>query len=173
MTTAYRTTDYERLVNRLWTELRVMQPLDSCTPHPFVSLLGVLKGKRILPRAIRHLSAEQTLTMFTLIVATFDTLDVVVDAQILDVVQDVPTASLENKQQRLAVETKTDAFLNAVVAPLMSVIGQAPLRMVTGMLGLMMQRNDLVKVLQSRVRPFGISSRADDSCLAHSPVSSS
>lgn len=94
------------------------------------------------------------MTLFTLIVATFQQLDTVRDAPLLDASDDLSKASastVENKQKRAAVEAKTEAFLNAIVAPFMSVIGQSPLRMVTGMLGLLMDRNDLHKVVQSKV----------------------
>ncbi|KAM0793635.1 hypothetical protein ACM66B_001067 [Microbotryomycetes sp. NB124-2] len=145
------TADYERGVQQLWSGLRIMEPLETSTPHPFISLLSVLKGKRIIARAMRHFSAEQNLTIVTLIVATFETLDTVRDAAVLDAFQDATSPSgLEARQKRASVVLKTDAFLSAIVAPLMSVIGQAPLRMVTGMLGLMMERNDLAKVLQSK-----------------------
>ncbi|SCZ91426.1 BZ3500_MvSof-1268-A1-R1_Chr1-2g01401 [Microbotryum saponariae] len=145
------TEKYDQLANKLWTELRVMEPLDRCTPHPFIALISVLKGKRILPRALRHLSPEQTLTSLTLMVATFDTLDTVQDAPILDSLDETSGAgSIEGKQRRAVVETKTEAFLNAFLAPVMAVIGQAPLRMVTGMLGLLMERNDFSKVVQSK-----------------------
>ncbi|KDE03800.1 hypothetical protein, variant [Microbotryum lychnidis-dioicae p1A1 Lamole] len=145
------TQKYDQLANKLWTELRVMEPLDRCTPHPFIALISVLKGKRILPRALRHLSPEQTLTLLTLMVATFDTLDTVQDAPILDSLDETSGAgSIEGKQRRAVVETKTEAFLNAFLAPVMAVIGQAPLRMVTGMLGLLMERNDFSKVVQSK-----------------------
>ncbi|GAA5878919.1 hypothetical protein JCM1840_000840 [Sporobolomyces johnsonii] len=139
---------YQELVGALWENLHVMDPLDGCVPHPFISILSVLKGKRILPRAIRHLSPEQTLTLLTLLVASFDTLDVVVDAPVLDQLD--TTGSLEAKQRRVAVEAKTEALLNAIIAPVMQVVGQSQLRMVTGMLGLLMDRNDLGKVVRSK-----------------------
>ena len=122
--------------------------------HPFISLISVLKGKRILPRALRHTSPEQTLTLLTLMVATFDTLDTVRDAYMLDASDDsarLSTGSLENNQQRAAVEAKTEVFLNAIISPVMGVIAQAPLRIVTGMLGLMLERNDIIKVARSKV----------------------
>ncbi|GAA5956454.1 hypothetical protein JCM3765_005664 [Sporobolomyces pararoseus] len=139
---------YEELRETLWEGLHVMDPLDACVPHPFISILSVLKGKRLLPRAIRHLSAEQTLTLLTLLVATFDTLDVVIDAPLLDQLD--TTGSLQAKQRRLAVEAKTEALLNAVVAPIMQVVGTSQLRMVTGMLGLLLDRNDLNSVVRSK-----------------------
>lgn len=126
--------------------------MDHSVPHPFISLISVLKGKRILPRAVRHLSPEQTLTLLTLTVATFDTLDTVRDAPLLDAIDDISReGSLERKQQRAAVETKTEVFLNAIISPVMGVIGSAPLRLVTGMLGLLMDRNDIWKVVKSKV----------------------
>ncbi|BGP12158.1 hypothetical protein JCM10213_004723 [Rhodosporidiobolus nylandii] len=135
------------LRDRLWSELRVMEALDACTPHPFVSILSVTKGKRILPRAIRHLSPEQTLTLLTLLVATFDTLDVVRESSVLDV---LPSSSAGAAAARKQVEDKTEALLAAVVPPVMAVVGQAPLRMVTGMLGLLMDRNDLGAIVRSK-----------------------
>lgn len=87
-------------------------------------------------------------------VATFDTLDTVRDAYMLDASDDsarLSTGSLENNQQRAAVEAKTEVFLNAIISPVMGVIAQAPLRIVTGMLGLMLERNDIIKVARSKV----------------------
>lgn len=130
--------------------------LTTCSvPHPFISLVSVLKGKRILPRALRHTTPEQTLTLLTLMVATFDTLDTVRDAPLLDASDDLTkqsAGSLEGKQRRAEVDTKTDVFLQAIISPVMAVIGRAPLRMVTGMLGLMLERNDILKVVRSKVR---------------------
>ncbi|GAA5923569.1 uncharacterized protein JCM15063_003689 [Sporobolomyces koalae] len=139
---------YEALRELLWQELRVMDPLDTGVEHPFISILSILKGKRLLPRAIRHLSAEQTLTLLTLLIATFDTLDVVVDAPLLDQLD--TTGSLEARQRRVAVEAKTEALLNAIIAPVMQVVGTSQLRMVTGMLGLLLDRNDLNQVVRSK-----------------------
>ncbi|GAA5873311.1 hypothetical protein JCM8547_007066 [Rhodosporidiobolus lusitaniae] len=139
------------LKERLWGEMRVMKALDACTPHPFVSLLSINKGKRILPRAIRHLTPEQTLTLLTLVVATFDTLDVVRDAWKLDQLSSshLPSGGV-SVQERKTVEDKTEALLSALVPPVMAVVGQAPLRLVTGMLGLLMDRNDLHLIVRSK-----------------------
>ncbi|GAA5859430.1 hypothetical protein JCM1840_004614 [Sporobolomyces johnsonii] len=70
----------ERFDDAIKVNLHVVDLLAACVPHPFISILSVPKGKRILPRAILHLSPEQTLTLLTL-VASFD---VVVDASFLD-----------------------------------------------------------------------------------------
>ncbi|GAA6033710.1 hypothetical protein JCM8097_004393 [Rhodosporidiobolus ruineniae] len=139
-----------QLRERLWGEMRVMEALDACTPHPFISILSVQKGKRILPRAIRHLTPEQTLTLLTLLVATFDTLDVVRDAHLLDVLPSSSSAAAAVAAQRKAVEDKTAALLSALVPPVMAVVSQAPLRLVTGMLGLLLDRNNPALVVRSK-----------------------
>lgn len=112
--------------------------------------MSLLKGKRILPRALRHLSPEQTLTLLTLMIATFDTLDTVVDAPLLDTA--LPASStMEARKERARLEMKTEVFLASIVAPIMAVVGRIELRMVTGMLGLLMNRNNLMRVVRSRV----------------------
>lgn len=90
-------------------------------------------------------------------VATFDQLDTVRDASVLDATDDITklsSGSLESKQKRAAVELKTEVFLNAIISPVMNVIGRAPLRMVTGMLGLLLERNNINLVVKSKVSFF-------------------
>jgi DNA topoisomerase 2-associated protein PAT1 len=106
-------------------------------PHPFISLLSVNKGKRLLPRIFRLTNSQQTLTIVTLLVATFDTLDVVKYADKFD----LAAGGSEN----------TEAFLNSAVPVLMSAIGAMPLRIVGGMVSLLLKRNDVVRVARSRV----------------------
>lgn len=137
------------LVGTLWRELRVLEPLEVSDPHPFVSLLGSVKGKRILPRALRHLSQEQILTALTLIVASFDTLDVVRLAPMLDA--PVDGMNDEKREQRADVGRQTEAFGHAIVPAMLSLMASAPLRIVSGMLALFVERNNLIRVAQTKV----------------------
>jgi DNA topoisomerase 2-associated protein PAT1 len=116
--------------------------------------MSISKGKKLLPRILRLTKPQQTLTILTLLVATFDTLDVVKDAAILDGVGSGGGAVFESR--RAAVEHETEAFLSSAVPVLMSTIGVAPMRIVTGMVSLLTKRNDVVRVAKSRVRisPF-------------------
>lgn len=145
----------EALVATLWKELRILEPLEISDPHPFVSLLGTTKGKRLLPRALRHLSSEQTLTALTMIVASFDTLDVVRDAALLDDVSSfIPgTASAPSPAaltKRRDVEEQSELFGTTIVPAMLVLMGSSPMKIVIGMLALFVERNDVVKVVRSR-----------------------
>lgn len=113
-------------------------------PHPFISLLIPSKGKKILPRVTRHLSHARMFTLLTLLVACFDQLDVVRQAHLLD----TPVESVE----RADVERQTEAFLMGVLHSILPVVARADLRLVTGLLGLLLDRTNIVQVVQSGVR---------------------
>ncbi|KAH7919056.1 hypothetical protein BV22DRAFT_1041258 [Leucogyrophana mollusca] len=133
---------YNDLVEQVWTGLHVMVPLETSDPHPFVSLLTPVKGKKILPRLSRHLTSARMLTLLTLLVACFSQLDVVKDARILDSPEDTPG------QQE--VERQTQAFLGSVLQSILPVVAKAELRLVSGLLGLFLDRNYVVTVAQTR-----------------------
>ncbi|KAF9525973.1 topoisomerase II-associated protein PAT1 [Crepidotus variabilis] len=134
--------EYDHLVDRLWNEIRVMVPLETSDPHPFISLLTPSKGKKILPRLTRHLTNQRLLTLLTLLVACFHQLDVVKQALILDDVHDTV--------ERLEVERQTAAFLGSVMQSILPVVSTANLRLVTGLLGLLLDRSNIVAVAQTR-----------------------
>lgn len=137
----------DRLTTQLWTELRVLEPLEISDPHPFVSLLSTVKGKRLLPRVLRHLSNEQTLTAMTMIVASFDTLDVVKDSVLLDEATTTRGARLEKRND---VQRQTEAFATSIVPSMLTLMTTAPMQIVSGMLALFIERNDPIRVAQSK-----------------------
>lgn len=120
-----------------------MVPLETSDPHPFVSLLTPTKGKKLLPRLTRHLSGQQMLTMLTLLVACFNQLDVVIQAPLLDSLDDTP--------ERKEVERQTQAFLGSVLQSILPVVAKSSLRLVSGLLGLLLDRSNIVAVTQTRV----------------------
>ncbi len=134
------------VTSSLWTELRVLEPLEISDPHPFVSLLSSAKGKRLLPRALRHLSSEQTLTALTMVVASFESLDVVRNGPLLDDLSDDPSKI----EARRDAERQSETFATTIVPSMMSMASTAPMRIVSGMLALFVERNDPVKVTQTR-----------------------
>jgi DNA topoisomerase 2-associated protein PAT1 len=115
-------------------------------PHPFISLLIPSKGKKILPRVTRHLSHARMFTLLTLLVACFDQLDVVRQAHVLDTVVE--------STERADVERQTEAFLMGVLHSILPVVARADLRLVTGLLGLLLDRTNIVQVAKSGVRLF-------------------
>ena len=139
-------TAYEGKVGEVWKALMVNEPVEVSFPHPFISLLAPTKGKRILPRLLRHLSPDQTLTIFTLLLACFTQLDVVWNAP-----PPVPPYSKDEERR----EKETDVFLGAVVPAFLAVLDRCELRMVGGMVGLVVERCDVVSLAKTRVStPF-------------------
>lgn len=120
--------------------------MPSSDPHPFISLLAPSKGKKILPRLTRHLTHQRMLTLLTLLVACFNQLEVVKQAPILDSAQDRP--------ERSDVERQTQAFLGSVMQSILPVVSVANLRLVTGLLGLLLDRSNIVAVARTKVRCF-------------------
>lgn len=116
----------------LWDALKVMEPINpgSSFPHPFIALLSYPKGKKAIPRVFRHMNAEQKVTMVTIIVIHLDILDVIRLGQILPGEMHLPTAARE------AVEL----FTQVVMPSLIGFFSEAPLEIVIGMLGLILDR---------------------------------
>lgn len=140
------------LTAAMWKELRVLEPLEISDPHPFVSLLGTIKGKRLVPRVLRSLSHEQTLTTLTMIVASFDSLDVVREAHYLDDVSSlIPGAgAAADPERKRQAEAQAEAFSHCVVPAMLQHMSNSPMRIVIGMLALFVERNDVVKAVRSR-----------------------
>jgi len=139
---------YASQKEKVWKQLRVLDPLGISHPHPFVSLISVPKGKRVLPRVMRLFNREQSLQVLTLLVATFESLDVVSDARLLDLPSESPFPP--TKKSRPALELETELFMNCVVAPMMAVINEISLDLVTGLVSLLMARNDLMLIARSK-----------------------
>jgi DNA topoisomerase 2-associated protein PAT1 len=135
--------DMRALNDRLWAELKVLQPIDadSATPHPFITLLSYPKGKKVIPRVFRHLSSEQRVTVLTVIVLNLDVLDVIRMGQVQPGENQLPTAARE------AVEL----FSAAVTPSLFAYVSEAPLFNVIGLLGLILDRVNVANIAKTRV----------------------
>ncbi|CAE6519364.1 unnamed protein product [Rhizoctonia solani] len=110
---------YESETDALWSFLPILTPLETSNPHPFASLLAPSKGKRLIPRLTRIFDPNRVLTMYTLLIAVFSQLDVVREAE-----QD---------------HVQTDLFMTSVLPPLVPILGNAGLRFVHGLLGLLIE----------------------------------
>ncbi|KAI6013922.1 topoisomerase II-associated protein PAT1 [Pisolithus microcarpus] len=115
---------YDDLVEQIWVGLKVLIPLETSDPHPFISLLTPIKGKKLLPRLSRHIAAHRMPTLLTLLVAY--------------------------SPERQEVERQTAAFLGSVLQSILPVVARAELRLVTGLLGLLLDRSDIIQVAQTR-----------------------
>ncbi|TFK71608.1 hypothetical protein BDN72DRAFT_817099 [Pluteus cervinus] len=134
--------EYDELVDQVWDNMRVMEPLETSNPHPFVSILSATKGKKLLPRLTRHLDHQRMLTLLTLVVACFSQLDVVVHAPLLD--------SLQETRERNDADRQTQAFLGSVLQSILPIVAKASLRLITGLLGLLLDRTNVAAIAQTK-----------------------
>ncbi|KZF19385.1 hypothetical protein L228DRAFT_241624 [Xylona heveae TC161] len=129
----------------LWKELKVMEPivpkLSSPTPHPFIAFLSHGKGKKAIPRIFRHLDQEQRVTVLTMVVVHLDVLDVVRGAHLQPNEQQLP----------VAVREEVELFCQAVMPCLFGYVNEAPLSIVTGLLGLVIDGVNIQSVAYTKV----------------------
>lgn len=97
----------------------------------------------MLPRVTRYFDTQRLLTLLTLLAACFSQLDVVRDSHLLDQVDEV--------HERHDIEAQTQAFLGGVMQSVLPVAATARLRLISGLLGLFMERNDIGAVARTRV----------------------
>ena len=137
---------YGLLIERVWEQMAVLAPLDGAPGvlHPTIALLGPAKGLRLVPRVFRHLSTDQALMFVSLLIASFDTLEIVRQAFVLDGLG-------ARSAVRAELQSATDAFLLAVIPFILATIGPLPLRTIANFLNLLIERNDMVNVLKSKV----------------------
>lgn len=111
------------------------------TPHPFIQILAHSKGKKVIPRVFRHLDDNQRLTMLTLIAIHLDILDVIRDAY--------PPA--DNTPLPPKVKEEVELFSQAVMPPLFSYVNEAPLNIIIGLLGLVLDRVHVPFILRTKI----------------------
>ncbi|KAL1918663.1 uncharacterized protein VTP21DRAFT_2685 [Calcarisporiella thermophila] len=127
-------------ISSMWTELRITEPLGTLHPHPFVQILSISKGKKLIPRVCHQLSPDQLLTLVTMLVANFDTLDVCRGYML------GPAKELNQLMQE-----EIEIFMNSVVPPVLRFVAEAPFRIVIGLMSLMLERNNILHVAKSKV----------------------
>jgi DNA topoisomerase 2-associated protein PAT1 len=133
----------EALNQKMWIETKIMEPVnfDSKTPHPFIAFLSVSKGKTAIPRIFRHIDQEKRMTVLTMIVAHLGVLDV------------VRLALLQPGEVQLpsAVRKDIDLFQQTVMQSLFLYVNEAPLGIVIGLLGVILDRVDISIVARTKI----------------------
>ena len=134
---------FTALKQRLWSELKVMEPIipDSPVMHPFIAFLSYPKGKKAIPRVFSHVDQEQRLTILTIIMVQLDSLDVIRSVQ----------PQLAAKQSPSVAREQVDLFLQTVMPSLFSYVTEAPLSIIIGLIGLVIERVNVSAVVRSRV----------------------
>ncbi|KAK7527034.1 topoisomerase II-associated protein PAT1 [Phyllosticta citriasiana] len=131
------------LNQKLWLSLKVMEPImpNSNVPHPFIAILSTPKGKKAIPRIFRHIDEQQRVTILTMIVVHLDTLDVVQHGIPMD-----PSVPLPRP-----VKEEIELFAHAVMPPLFAYVNEAPLNIVIGLLGLVLERTNIPILVRTKI----------------------
>ncbi|KAI8928650.1 topoisomerase II-associated protein PAT1-domain-containing protein [Entophlyctis helioformis] len=116
---------------KLWASLRIAEPMPFTSQHPFVCFLNYPKGSKVLARAIRFLTREQVLGIFSTILQRFECLDV----------SNIPTGT-----HKPEVET----FMANVVPLLVSIVSEAPLVIINSLMRVVLERHNMVWFAKNR-----------------------
>ncbi|OZJ04385.1 hypothetical protein BZG36_02406 [Bifiguratus adelaidae] len=133
--------DYGGHLQKLWELLKVTDPIGVTYPHPFIAFLSVPKAKKLVARIVRHLTPEQTLTMLTMLVANFDSLDVCQPG-----LYDISAPAGINKD----VQYQIDYFVNHVIPFALGFISDAPFKIVLGLMAIFLDRNNIPKITKTK-----------------------
>lgn len=135
--------EFKSLSGTLWQNLKVLDPIvpGALETHPFIAMLSYPKGKKAIPRVFRLIDQEQRVTILTMIVVHLDQLDVVRNGQ---------TAPGES-QPPAAVREEIELFSQAVMPCLLGYVGDAPLNIIIGLLGLVLDHTTVANVVQTKI----------------------
>ncbi|KIY04046.1 uncharacterized protein Z520_00738 [Fonsecaea multimorphosa CBS 102226] len=133
----------QELGNTLWQDLKVLDPIvpGSTIPHPFIAFLSFAKGKKAIPRVFHQIDQDKRLTILTMVVVHLDQLDVVKDAR---------PAPGESQPPPL-VREEIELFSQAVMPCLLSHVSEAPVNIITGLLGLLIDHTSISVVAQTKI----------------------
>ncbi|KAL8672644.1 MAG: hypothetical protein Q9168_002885 [Polycauliona sp. 1 TL-2023] len=128
---------------QLWSDLKVLEPIVPESPvlHPFIAFLSYPKGKKAIPRIFRHIDQEQRLTILTMIVVHLNVIDVIRLVQ----------PQTGSTQPSTSVREEVELFCQAVMPSLFGYINEAPLQIIMGLLGVILDRSNMQAVARSKV----------------------
>ncbi|EFE38684.1 hypothetical protein TRV_06610 [Trichophyton verrucosum HKI 0517] len=142
-----RYTEWQRkmqsLKEVLWDSTKVLEPIDSvsATIHPFIAFLSYPKGKKAIPRIFHQIDQEQRITMLTMIIYHLDTLDVVSRAQLQP----------GETQPPGPVREEIELFNQAVMPSLLGYVSDAPIHIVIGLLGLVIDKTQIHAIARTKI----------------------
>ena len=134
---------FEALNEKLWSELKVTEPIipESTVLHPFIAFLSYPKGKKAIPRIFSQIDPTQRLTILTIIMVQLDTLDVIRSG----------LPQFQSHQSPSVAREQVDLFLQTVMPTLFSYLTKAPLSIVMGLVGLLLDRVNVQAITHTRV----------------------
>ena len=108
-------------------------------------MLSLPKGKKVIPRVFRHIDEQQRVTILTMVCLNLDQLDVVRLAASPDPNDTNPTLPPP------AVRESVEVFSQAVMPSIFGYVNEAPLQIVIGLLGLLLDRVNTILILKTKI----------------------
>jgi len=109
--------------------------------HPFIAFLSFAKGKKAMPRVFRQIDGEQRVTILTMIMVHLDQLDVIRGARL----------GPGESQPPPLVREEIELFSQAVMPCLLGYVSEAPINIVIGLLGLIVDHTNVVNVSHTKI----------------------
>ena len=106
-------------------------------------MLSHAKGKKAMPRVFRHLDDQQRLTAITMIFVSLDQLDVVAKA--------LPNPAKPDAPVPLPVREEIDLFSQTVMPALFGSVGEAPLSIIAGIIGVLVDRTNVPLISLTKI----------------------
>lgn len=135
-------TKTEALHDELWQNTKIMEPINPQSPtlHPFIAMLSHAKGKKLIPRLLRHINDQERLTMMTILFVHLDALPVV-------------SHGIATPYEPLspAMREEVESFFHLVAGPLGTLISELPLNLITGLLALVLERTHIQIVARAKI----------------------
>ncbi|KAI8989976.1 topoisomerase II-associated protein PAT1-domain-containing protein [Pilobolus umbonatus] len=132
-------------VDKLWKILLT----NSGAETPFlISFLSVSKGKKLVPRLVRQFDTDKKIRILYGICSKFSKLtvcrrNVIYPGTMVANVQ-------EAKQQQFVQYEEVELFMNIVVPPLLTIIAESQLSVVSKLLETMLRSNEITEIAQSK-----------------------
>lgn len=128
---------------KLWSDLKVMEAItpESTVLHPFIAFLSYPKGKKAIPRIFRQIDQEQRLIILTMIIVQLNVLDVIRLAE--PPTNETPLPG--------TVREEVELFGQAVMPSLFTYVNDAPLEIVSGLVGLILDRVSMRAIARTKV----------------------
>jgi DNA topoisomerase 2-associated protein PAT1 len=127
-------------IEKLWKSLRLAETF-------LISLLSTAKGKKLIPRIVRQLSNDQNLKVLRTLVTHFTKLQVCRCV----IYPGTAVAHVEEAQKQMFVTfDEMELFMNATAPPLLAMIAEAPISVINGLLQLLLEKNDIIRVAQTK-----------------------
>jgi len=128
---------FDKVSSDLWAKLGISEDRESLA---IVHLVNVTKGKKLVPRMLRFLTPDQTLNFITALLSGLEGTNVCKNGVCPPKGQLAPV-----------IIEEVELFLSTICPPILNYVNEAPLVIINGLLGLLIEKNNVAWISRSKV----------------------